>query len=148
MSPRQRQLLTSPFSLQTGRLDDSPGSSSQGVIEEDEDEDDGQEWGLQKGMSLFEVSAKDDLGWCHGCVLIDYLCLIVSAGVKALFDSVVTAIVERENERKRLTLTDSLRSAASPHSSSYCVFNVDCSLSGTNHHFASIPFTFAFGWGF
>jgi hypothetical protein len=28
----------------------------------DEDDDDDREWGLSKGMELFEVSAKDDLG--------------------------------------------------------------------------------------
>jgi GTPase SAR1 family protein len=34
-------------------------ASSDSLPEDDED----QEWGLHKGMELFEVSAKDDLGW-------------------------------------------------------------------------------------
>lgn len=37
-------------------------SNSNSVPEEDEDSEDSSEWGLEKDMSLFEVSAKDDLG--------------------------------------------------------------------------------------
>jgi hypothetical protein len=36
--------------------------SGSGADEFDEDELDEREWGLEKGMELFEVSAKDDLG--------------------------------------------------------------------------------------
>lgn len=32
--------------------------------EEETDEASDQEWGLNKGMELFEVSAKDDIGTC------------------------------------------------------------------------------------
>jgi hypothetical protein len=42
-------------------------TSSNSINEEDEDavEDSGSsEWGLSKGMELFEVSAKDDTGAC------------------------------------------------------------------------------------
>ncbi|KAG6378429.1 P-loop containing nucleoside triphosphate hydrolase protein [Boletus reticuloceps] len=63
--------------------------SSSNSLDEDEAED-GQEWGLHQGMELFEVSAKDNLG------------------IQALFDSLIGAIIdrkdiiERENElRKR-----------------------------------------------
>ena len=35
-----------------------------------EDDEDTQEWGLEKGMELFEVSAKDDVGmWLCGPTL-------------------------------------------------------------------------------
>lgn len=49
---------------------DSLDASSNSVPEEDEDEDswDDNEWGLEKGMSLFEVSAKDDFGKCSSLV--------------------------------------------------------------------------------
>jgi hypothetical protein len=62
-------------------------------LNEDEDEDaldmDDQEWGLHKGMELFEVSSKDD------------------SGIGNLFGSLITAIItkkdiiERENELKK-----------------------------------------------
>jgi hypothetical protein len=42
---------------------DSPDhDSGSGADEFDEDELDEREWGLEKGMELFEVSAKDDMG--------------------------------------------------------------------------------------
>ncbi|KAI0034421.1 P-loop containing nucleoside triphosphate hydrolase protein [Vararia minispora EC-137] len=61
------------------------------IVDEDEDEDDadGSEWGLSKGMELFEVSAKDN------------------TGVLALFDALIGAIIkkrdaiEADNELKR-----------------------------------------------
>lgn len=65
--------------------------------EEEEEEVDDQEWGLDKGMELFEVSAKDDLGIRH------------------LFDTLIQAIIarkdsiEQENEikkRESVFLTD------------------------------------------
>ncbi|KAI0774348.1 P-loop containing nucleoside triphosphate hydrolase protein [Fomes fomentarius] len=68
------------------------GDGSSNSLPEDEEEEetsDEQEWGLAKGMELFEVSAKDDFGIQH------------------LFDSLIDAIIqkkdkiERENEIKR-----------------------------------------------
>ena len=50
------------------------GDGSSNSLPEDEDEAEtaeDQEWGLRKGMELFEVSAKDDCGACAetgGCV--------------------------------------------------------------------------------
>ena len=37
-------------------------NSSNSIEEAEEDEEDDREWGLSKGMELFEVSAKDDIG--------------------------------------------------------------------------------------
>lgn len=37
-------------------------SNEQAEEEDDEDEDSQDSWGLSKGMELFEVSAKDDVG--------------------------------------------------------------------------------------
>ncbi|KAI0750880.1 P-loop containing nucleoside triphosphate hydrolase protein [Daedaleopsis nitida] len=68
------------------------GDGSSNSLPEDEEEadiGDDQEWGLRKGMELFEVSAKDDFGIQH------------------LFDSLIDAIIqkkdkiERENELKK-----------------------------------------------
>ncbi|KAJ7591397.1 P-loop containing nucleoside triphosphate hydrolase protein [Mycena floridula] len=69
------------------------GDNSSNSINEDEEvdavEDDEREWGLSKGMELFEVSAKDDLG------------------IQALFDHLISAIIlrkdkiEQENELKK-----------------------------------------------
>jgi len=41
---------------------DNNDNSSNSIEEAVEDEDDDGEWGLSKGMELFEVSAKDDIG--------------------------------------------------------------------------------------
>ncbi|KAG6813460.1 hypothetical protein H0H92_010794 [Tricholoma furcatifolium] len=72
---------------------DSGETSSNSINEDDEDaldlESEEQEWGLSKGMELFEVSAKDDLG------------------IQSLFDHLISAIIlkkdiiERENELKK-----------------------------------------------
>ncbi|KAF5333233.1 hypothetical protein D9611_002286 [Ephemerocybe angulata] len=68
---------------------DNPDNSSNSIEEEDESAEDEREWGLSKGMELYEVSAKDDLGIQH------------------LFDHLISAIIERkdiierENERKK-----------------------------------------------
>ncbi|KAH0839636.1 P-loop containing nucleoside triphosphate hydrolase protein [Lanmaoa asiatica] len=83
--------------------------TSSNSLDEDEAED-GQEWGLLQGMELFEVSAKDDFGK-HKDVL---RFLVTSnrpffmAGIQTLFESLIGAIIEkkdvieRENElRKR-----------------------------------------------
>lgn len=64
-------------------------STSQLAEDDDPDDTDDQEWGLEKGMELFEVSAKDDIG------------------VQQLFDSLLAAIIKRkdaieaENELKK-----------------------------------------------
>lgn len=65
-------------------------NSSNSIEEADEDaDDDSPEWGLSKGMELFEVSAKDDIG------------------IHNLFEHLISAIIvrkdiiERENELKR-----------------------------------------------
>jgi hypothetical protein len=52
------------FGPQSGGWIDSGETSSNSINEEDEDalEDESGEWGLSKGMELFEVSAKDDTG--------------------------------------------------------------------------------------
>ncbi|KAI0299728.1 P-loop containing nucleoside triphosphate hydrolase protein [Multifurca ochricompacta] len=63
--------------------------SGSGMDEYDDDTGDEREWGLEKGMELFEVSAKDD------------------SGISQLFDALITAIIvkkdtiEHENELKR-----------------------------------------------
>jgi len=71
---------------------DSGDGSSNSIGEADEEaiEDDSDyEWGLSKGMELFEVSAKDDIG------------------IQGLFDHLISAIIsrkdviERENELKK-----------------------------------------------
>ncbi|CCM04800.1 uncharacterized protein FIBRA_06993 [Fibroporia radiculosa] len=65
------------------------GSSNSMDEDDDDTETDDQEWGLHKGMELFEVSAKDDLG------------------IQQLFDTLIAAIIarkdsiEEENEMKR-----------------------------------------------
>jgi GTPase SAR1 family protein len=41
---------------------DNNDNSSNSIEEAEEDEEDDREWGLSKGMELFEVSAKDDIG--------------------------------------------------------------------------------------
>ncbi|KAI0081852.1 hypothetical protein K474DRAFT_1153653 [Panus rudis PR-1116 ss-1] len=73
----------------TGWNDVGDSSSVSQPEEEEEEDDDSQEWGLAKGMELFEVSAKDDLG------------------IAELFNCLITAIIarkeqiERENELKK-----------------------------------------------
>ncbi|KAG6918230.1 hypothetical protein DXG01_015823 [Tephrocybe rancida] len=72
---------------------DSGETSSNSINEDDEDavdfESEDQEWGLSKGMELFEVSAKDDLG------------------IENLFEHLISAIIvkkdiiEQENELKK-----------------------------------------------
>ncbi|KAI0069208.1 ras-domain-containing protein [Artomyces pyxidatus] len=63
--------------------------SHSAIDDYEEEEEDDREWGLEKGMELFEVSAKDDYGIQH------------------LFDSLISAIItkkdsiEQENQLKR-----------------------------------------------
>lgn len=78
----------SHFGRYAANGNDAADNSSNSLVEEDDLEDD-QEWGLERGMELFEVSAKDDLG------------------IQSLFDSLIAAIIERrdtiehENELKK-----------------------------------------------
>lgn len=59
---------------------DAADSSSNSINEDEEDLDvDDQEWGLHKGMELFEVSAKDDFG------------------IENLFESLINSIIERKD---------------------------------------------------
>jgi hypothetical protein len=52
----------SHFGVQTGGWNEIVETRGSSLNEEEEDNQDYQEWGLHKGMELFEVSAKDDLG--------------------------------------------------------------------------------------
>lgn len=67
----------SQFGYGNGGWNELADGSSNSLNEDEEDEmdeSDGQEWGLNKGMELFEVSAKDDVGQYHsttpitGCI--------------------------------------------------------------------------------
>ncbi|KAJ8483297.1 hypothetical protein ONZ51_g4798 [Trametes cubensis] len=83
------------------------GDGSSNSLPEDDEGDTGedQEWGLRKGMELFEVSAKDDFG--EYLVDIASHCAYVRSGIQNLFDSLIDAIIEKkdkieqENEIKR-----------------------------------------------
>ncbi|KAI0052604.1 ras-domain-containing protein [Auriscalpium vulgare] len=83
--------LTSRFgSHAVGRpWNDVVDDSHSAIDDYEEDGDDDREWGLEKGMELFEVSAKDDLG------------------IHDLFDTLISAIIqkkdsiEQENDMKR-----------------------------------------------
>ncbi|EJD01482.1 uncharacterized protein FOMMEDRAFT_30160 [Fomitiporia mediterranea MF3/22] len=83
VQPMLSSRFASHFGLKTATnalVDGLDGSSNSVPEEEEEDETfDDQEWGLEKGMSLFEVSAKDDYG------------------VKNLFDTLISAIIERKD---------------------------------------------------
>ncbi|OBZ76699.1 Ras-like GTP-binding protein RYL2 [Grifola frondosa] len=74
----------------TGGWNELEDGSSHTLNEDEEgDEAEDEEWGLHKGMELFEVSAKDDVG------------------IEQLFNTLIAAIIarkdsiERENEMKR-----------------------------------------------
>ncbi|KAK2466409.1 hypothetical protein APHAL10511_002051 [Amanita phalloides] len=82
----------SHFSAQPGLWSDSGDGSSNSIGEADEEaveDESNYEWGLAKGMELFEVSAKDDIG------------------IQSLFNHLISAIIlrkdviERENELKK-----------------------------------------------
>ncbi|KAF9045984.1 ras-domain-containing protein [Hymenopellis radicata] len=78
----QQSRFGSHFGFAAGGWNDTVESSSNS-IEEDEEEDDPdneEEWGLSKGMELFEVSAKDDLG------------------IQSLFDHVISAIIRKKDQ--------------------------------------------------
>jgi len=75
---------------QSATWNDNNDNSSNSIEEADEDaDDDCPEWGLSKGMELFEVSAKDDIG------------------IHNLFEHLISAIIvrkdiiEQENELKK-----------------------------------------------
>ncbi|KAJ7937370.1 P-loop containing nucleoside triphosphate hydrolase protein [Mycena leptocephala] len=90
---RQQSRFGSHFGVQAGGWAELHDSSSNSLNEDDEqavdDADDDSEWGLSRGMELFEVSAKDDLG------------------IQNLFDHLIAAIIlkkdriEQENELKK-----------------------------------------------
>jgi hypothetical protein len=88
---QQRSRFGSPFGIKAAGWNELGESSSNSLNEDDEDDaaDDGTEWGLHKGMELFEVSAKDDYG------------------IQSLFDSLISVIIsrkdiiEQENELKK-----------------------------------------------
>jgi hypothetical protein len=63
-SPLPQSRLLPQLGFKTCGWNETADTSSNS-INEDEDEDTGEDdevWGLQKGMELFEVSAKDDMG--------------------------------------------------------------------------------------
>ena len=64
VTPVTPSRFSSHFGLRTGvSYPETLDGSSNSFPEEDEDDDsDDLEWGLERGMSLFEVSAKDDTG--------------------------------------------------------------------------------------
>ncbi|KZT71604.1 ras-domain-containing protein [Daedalea quercina L-15889] len=86
-----RSAAPTHFGFRTAGWSQVADGSSSGMDEEEEETDDAseQEWGLNKGMELFEVSAKDD------------------TGIQQLFDSLMGAIIarkdriEEENELKK-----------------------------------------------
>jgi len=86
---------------------ESIDNSSNSIEEADEDEDDDSEWGLSKGMELFEVSAKDNIGQFF---YFTWVCItsMPPTGIQQLFEHLISSIItrkdiiERENElRKR-----------------------------------------------
>ncbi|KAJ7477064.1 P-loop containing nucleoside triphosphate hydrolase protein [Mycena galericulata] len=90
----QQSRFGSHFGFQAGGWTEIQDSSSNSLNEDDEhavedDEEEPDSWGLSKGMELFEVSAKDDLG------------------IQNLFDHLISAIIlrkdriEQENELKK-----------------------------------------------
>ncbi|KAJ7774192.1 P-loop containing nucleoside triphosphate hydrolase protein, partial [Mycena maculata] len=89
----QQSRFGSHFGIQAGGWSQIQDSGSNSLNEDDEhvveDEEEEREWGLSKGMELFEVSAKDDLG------------------IQNLFDHLISAIIvrkdriEAENELKK-----------------------------------------------
>ncbi|KAM6495668.1 P-loop containing nucleoside triphosphate hydrolase protein [Amanita muscaria] len=88
----QSSRFVSHFGAQPGIWSDSGDGSSNSIGEVDEDavEDESEcEWGLSKGMELFEVSAKDD------------------TGIQTLFEHLISAIIlrkdviERDNDVKK-----------------------------------------------
>jgi len=64
-SPPQNR-YSGHYGGQAGGWNEIAETSSNSINEDEEDalDEDDQEWGLHKGMELFEVSAKDDSGQC------------------------------------------------------------------------------------
>ncbi|KAF9224299.1 ras-domain-containing protein [Gyrodon lividus] len=73
----------SHFGRYAGGWNENAETSSNSLNEDEECEEECQEWGLHKGMELFEVSAKDDFG------------------IQTLFDSLIGAIIERKDVIER-----------------------------------------------
>jgi hypothetical protein len=87
-SPQSR--FSSHFGTQAGGWNEIAETSGSSVNDDEDTLDlDDQEWGLNKGMELFEVSAKDDSG-------IDNL-------FETLISTIITKkdIIEQENESKK-----------------------------------------------
>jgi len=87
---------------------DATETSSNSINEDEEDLDlDDEEWGLHKGMELFEVSAKDDFGDAYSIPTFVLSLIHLPTGIETLFESLINAIIERkdiiehENELKK-----------------------------------------------
>ncbi|KAJ7067998.1 P-loop containing nucleoside triphosphate hydrolase protein [Mycena amicta] len=84
---RQQSRFGSHFGMKVGGWSELQDSSSNSLNEDDEAGqeglDDDYEWGLSKGMELFEVSAKDD------------------SGIQNLFDHLITSIISRKDRIER-----------------------------------------------
>jgi hypothetical protein len=61
-SPSTQPRFGSHFGRYAGGWNENAETSSNSLNEDEEGEEELQEWGLHKGMELFEVSAKDDFG--------------------------------------------------------------------------------------
>jgi hypothetical protein len=94
-SPQSR--FGSHFGRHTGGYDAADSSSNSINEDEEELEFDDQEWGLHKGMELFEVSAKDDLGTCAGSSILILSFTYLPIGIENLFESLINAIIERKD---------------------------------------------------
>lgn len=82
-------------------------TSSNSIDENDSETlDVDQEWGLHKGMELFEVSAKDNSGQ-YDRRLLRACADPISTGIDSLFDSLISTIIakkdiiDKENEMKK-----------------------------------------------
>ena len=94
--------------------------SSLGGEEPIDDDEESQEWGLAKGMELFEVSAKDDTGKLRSRLLPwlrRMLIFLRALGIPELFDSLIQAIVLRRgdlDQENEMTKRDSIFLSPAP----------------------------------
>jgi hypothetical protein len=100
----------SHFGVQPGGWNENTDTNSNSINEDDETgaEEEEREWGLSKGMELFEVSAKDDFGKVvFAPIPCSTLTWHLPAGIQNLFDHLISAIIvrkdriEQENEVKK-----------------------------------------------
>lgn len=91
----------SHFGPYAGGWNENTETSSHSL--EEDDAEDGQEWGLHQGMELFEVSAKDDFGECQDVLrfLVTSNHPIFMAGIQTLFGSLIGAIIDRKDDIER-----------------------------------------------